>query len=328
MPKIEAGSYYTYLPEGCRICRKGSKLVLFITGECRKSCFYCPISLKRRGFDVIYANERPIKSMEDFIAEAEAMSAEGLAITGGEPLLKLKRVFEFLDVAKKMDLHVHIYTSIAVKESLLRKLKVDEIRFHPPELKNIENFRDSILAAKKLGIDSGFEIPAIYFDRKIVEIVNELDAFLNVNQLEVSESNYKAISSLYTVKDYYVENPEVIKAYEEAKKFHYCSAKFKDVAQFRRRLIRMGMNMPEFYLVTSDGTVLCARIDGDVGKLRKAEKILQERGFEYIKFENFIETSVEIVEKIGELLKAEKLKVYLVERYPTYDATLVESVEI
>lgn len=326
MPRIEAGSYYTYLPEGCRICRRGSKLILFITGECRESCFYCPISSKRRGLDLVYANERPVKSLDDFIEEAEAMSAEGVAITGGEPFLKIKRVFEFVEVARSLDLHIHVYTSIALKERMLKKLKIDEIRFHPPELKNVEIYKDSISSAKKLGIDAGFEIPAVHYNERIVDIVNELDAFLNVNQLEVSESNYKAISSIFQVRDYYVENQDVVKAYEKARKFHYCSAKFKDVAQFRRRLIRMGMNMPEFYLVTNEGTVLCTRIEGE--KLEKAEDILKSYGHSYVRFNNFIETSIKVAEDIKEVLKAEKFRVYLAERYPTYEATLVELVEV
>ncbi|MDI9645616.1 MAG: radical SAM protein [Archaeoglobales archaeon] len=328
MPRIEAGSYYTYLPEGCRLCRRGAKLVLFITGECRNSCFYCPISLEKKNKDVVYANERPLKSYKDFISEIEAMDAEGVAITGGEPILKLERVLDFLKIAKEFSLHVHLYTSQALDEEKLEALKyIDEIRFHPPMLKNAEKYAGSIKTAKELGMDAGFEIPAISFEPKIVEIVNENDAFLNLNQLEVSETNYNAIRSMgFEILDYYViPDEKILRGYERAKKFHYCSAKFKDVAQFRRRLIRMAMNLPDFYMVTRDGTVICCRIEGN---LDKAEKLLKEAGFEYRRFDKFIETSAEIVEKIGERLKAEKLNLKLVERYPTYNGIVIESEDL
>ncbi|MCS7144075.1 MAG: radical SAM protein [Archaeoglobaceae archaeon] len=324
MKRIEAGSYYSYLPEGCKLCRRGAKLVLFLTGVCKNSCFYCPISNERRDKDVLFANEREIKSTEDFLAEVELMSAEGVAITGGEPLLKLERVLEFVRLSQKLGLHVHLYTSIPAKEDVLKKLKVDEIRFHPPELKTPELYEEPIRIAKKLGIDAGFEIPTIRYEPKIVEIVNENDAFLNINQLEASETNWSALEERdFEITDYYVECREVVKMFEKAKKFHYCSARFKDKAQFRRRLIRMAMNHPDFYLVTRDGTLLCCRVEGE---LKRAERILRDSGFDFSVFEDCIETSIEVAEneKLKEALISEGFKLYLVERYPTAKRTLIE----
>ena len=321
MKRIEAGSYYSYLPEGCKLCRRGSKLVLFVTGLCNNRCFYCPISPQKFGRDVVYANEREVKLPQDFLEELEVMDAEGVAITGGEPLLKLERVREFLKLTR--DLHVHLYTTVPADEDVLKRLKgVDEIRFHPPELMNPERYIESIRAAKKLGIEVGFEIPAVRFESKIVEIANELDIFLNVNQLEVSESNWrKLVGRGYVVEDYYVNTDEIVKAYERAKKFHYCSARFKDVAQFRRRLIRMAMNHPDFYAVTRDGTLLCCRVEGD---LDRAVAILRKFGAEFVRFDDCVETSPELDDRIREALKSEGLKLSLVERYPTSNRLLIE----
>ncbi len=323
MRRIEAGSYYSYLPKGCKLCRRGAKLTLFVTGICKNSCFYCPVSRQKIGKDVFFANEREVKSINDFLAEIESMSAEGVAITGGEPFLKLERVKEFARISKELGLHVHVYTSIPVKGELLEKVDVDEIRFHPPELKNVERYFDSIKEAKELGIDAGFEIPAISFEAKIVEIANELDAFLNVNQLEASESNWFALEERgFKIEDYYVENFEVVKLYEKAKKFHYCTARFKDSVQFRRRLIRMAMNHPEFYLVTRDGTLLFTRIEGN---LDVAEKILKKAKIEYMRFEDCIETSLEVANcNLKDVLKSQNLKVAIAERYPTVNRTLIE----
>jgi len=257
------------------------------------------------------------------------MDAEGMAITGGEPLLKLERVQEYLKIAKKLDLHVHLYTSLPAGEKLKKLEGLDEIRFHPPELKNPERYEESIKLAKKLGMDAGFEIPAVWFEEKIVEIANRNDAFLNVNQLEVSESNWEKLAGKYSIVDYHVadeETEKIVKKYEKAEKFHYCSARFKDVAQFRRRLIRMAMNHPDFYAVTRDGTVICIRIEGE--KLSIAEKILSEAGEGFVRFEDYIETTPELDEEIREALKSEGLRLMIVERYPTYNRLVIELMEI
>jgi len=325
---MEAGSFYSYLSEGCKLCRKGAKMVLFVTGICNNDCYYCPISEERKGRDVIFANEREVKSLKDAIEEANAMSAEGIAITGGEPLLRLERVVEFLKVFR--DLHIHLYTSIPVKENILKKLKyLDEIRFHPPELRKVKAYERSILAAKRLGIEVGFEIPSTSYIYEIVEIANKHDVFLNLNELEFSSTNYeKLVARGFKPNDHYgcSNCDKIVKAYAKTvKKFHYCTAKFKDRAQFRRRLIRMAKNLPEFYIITREGTVLCGYIEGDLNLI---ESFLNSKGLrsnsDYVLVNGGIETSVELVEIYADELKKLGTNVFIIERYPTFKRIVVE----
>ncbi len=327
--RIEAGSYYSYLSEGCRLCRRGAKLVLFITGLCPNKCFYCPISGEKRGKDVIYANEREVKSIDDVKAEAELMDALGVAITGGEPLVKLERVLDFMERFK--DLHIHLYTSIPAKKSVLEKLAksgLDEIRFHPVELRDVKAFDEPVRIAKKLGLEVGIEIPALRFSEEIAEFVNKHDIFLNLNELEFSSTNYEElIKRGYEPNEHYGAkgSDEIAKKFAEVvDKFHYCTAKFKDRAQMRRRFIRMAMNHPEFYQITRDGTLICGFIEGDKEKIEKAKMLLRSKGQDFVEVEGGIETSVEFVERWSETLKAEGLKVSIIERYPTSKRIVVE----
>ena len=99
--KMECGSLCTgRVAEGCRHCIDGSKMVLFVTGRCGWNCYYCPVSLEKKGKDVIYANEGRVYTDDEIIAEAEAMDATGTGITGGDPLLDMDRTVHMIRLLK------------------------------------------------------------------------------------------------------------------------------------------------------------------------------------------------------------------------------------
>ena len=61
------------LSEGCKLCYQGAKLVLFISGLCDRTCWYCPLSEERKDVDVIFANDQKITTPDEAIEEAEIM---------------------------------------------------------------------------------------------------------------------------------------------------------------------------------------------------------------------------------------------------------------
>lgn len=137
--KMECGSLCTgRVSEGCRHCIDGSKMVLFVTGRCGWNCYYCPVSLEKKGKDVIYANEGRVYTDDEIIAEAEAMDATGTGITGGDPLLDMDRTVHMIRLLKDRfgkGHHIHLYTATIDPEKAkrLQDAGLDEIRFHPPE---------------------------------------------------------------------------------------------------------------------------------------------------------------------------------------------------
>ena len=137
---MEKTKYYSYknnqLTKGCQLCVEGKKLVLFITGLCNKSCWYCPLSEEKYKKDVQFANERTINTDQDLIEEAKTMQACGVGITGGDPLKRLDLTLHYITLLKTkfgQNFHIHLYTSpeSITKEILERLELLDEIRLHP-----------------------------------------------------------------------------------------------------------------------------------------------------------------------------------------------------
>jgi pyruvate formate-lyase activating enzyme-like uncharacterized protein len=83
------------LPDGCKYCVRGEKLVLFVSGICSRKCWYCSLSDKRKNKDVICFNERIAKKNSDLYDEIIESNATSMGITGGDPLLYLSRTISY-----------------------------------------------------------------------------------------------------------------------------------------------------------------------------------------------------------------------------------------
>ncbi len=333
------------IPEGCKYCGKGSKLVLFVTGKCmlpRECAWLCPVSMERRGKDVVYANERLVVHDDDVIDEAVLIDAEGTGITGGEPLLVLSRTVKFIQLLKETfgeRHHIHLYTSGKnITSSVLDKLVsagLDELRIHLPSI-------DTLRMAKEYPVKIGVETPVIPgSDEELKKLVLSLDQleveFLNLNELEFSESNAEELRRRgIKIKGDWVaaEGSEETASRllnwardeELTLSIHYCSASFKDRVQLRNRLLRRARNVARPYeTITEEGLLLKGVIHGlPYSELESLAAFLRKKfrikpDMIWVNPEKCrIETSVKIARKISKKIGEKKFRIGVLEEYPIH----------
>jgi len=286
----------------------------------------------------VFANERRIEKDEDIIEEAHSMDALGASITGGEPLLKLERVLHYIRLLKKKfgkSFHIHLYTALTPGKNVLVSLRdagLDEIRFHPPAdmWENIQMtpYRESIIYANELGISPGIEIPSIRSDLSgILSLLEEVDGFLNLNELEFSETNASELEK----RDYVPENDISMAVLEsrdlaakvKGKKLHFCSSVFKDAVQLRERFKRIAKKAArDFDEITDDGTLVYGVIDRD------GLCVLKESGVTDDMFsvkKDSVETAWWIASDLADELKEKGLNASVIERYPMKNGMVVEN---
>jgi pyruvate formate-lyase activating enzyme-like uncharacterized protein len=340
------------LPEGCRYCGEGSKLVLLLTGLCRSACFYCPLSEKKLGVDVVYANERLVSDESDVINEARSIDAKGAGLTGGDPLIVIDRTLEYIELLKDEfgeDFHIHLYTASTGKAKIKRLASagLDELRLHPPLSLwgNMEGsrFAGVVGEALKAQMDVGLEIPLIP-DRSedIEELLGWADRtgldFVNLNELEFSETNFIELKGLgYEVKD---DISSGVKGCDAAAKrllsldldiaVHYCTSSFKDGVQLRNRLARRARNVVKDHeVITRDATLVKGVVEcANPGRTRR---VLMRRFSIPAKLiivdeeKDRVEVAPWILEEIAELVDCE---CFIVEEYPTSDRLEVERMKL
>jgi uncharacterized protein len=249
------------LADGCKMCVKGEKLVLFVTGLCSQRCEFCPVSDRKLFKDTVYANERPVDSddLDAIIEEATISDAKGAGVTGGDPLMKTKRTAGYIRLLKKRfgrRFHIHLYTPLSlVNESRLKELYeagLDEIRFHP----QLDNGRqwNRILLARRFGWKIGVEIPVLPGKEKeikaLIRFIHGKVDFLNLNELELADNSvWRAAEKkkAITTKDslsYAIMGSDILArrllcyAAKLGMRCHYCTCKLKDRVQLGKRVFR------------------------------------------------------------------------------------------
>ncbi|MEW6592298.1 MAG: radical SAM protein [Candidatus Hadarchaeota archaeon] len=339
--KTSAGSLLLgKMPRGCQLCIRGTKLVLFVTGLCRSGCFYCPLSEKRRWKDIVYANERQVKSSREITEEATMMGALGTGITGGDPIMRFNRALGHIRLMKKKfgrKHHIHMYCCTPLSTEKLRKLKkvgLDEIRFHLWSAKPVKLALDA-------GINAGVELPAIPGDyNKLVSFLKELDetpgVFVNLNELEFSDTNLKSFKkrgfrlraeTSMAVKGSQELALKILKwaATNTRLNIHYCPSSLKDSVQLKNRLKRRAVRVAKPYeQVTDEGLLFKGVITGVApGRLASLRRRLIKRhgidpkllGLDIQK--KRIELHWRLAQALSKVESA--LDFALVEEYPTHD---------
>jgi hypothetical protein len=354
--------YTNPLSPGCKMCAEGAKLVLLLTGLCPAKCFYCPISFRKGGKDLIFADEWELDNENDtgkLIREAEYIEATGVGITGGDPLMVWKRACRYISMFKNefgSDFHIHLYTSCLQNANHVEELVsagLDEIRFHPtPNYwdcmeKNL--ITPAIKNALKTEVDVAIEIPSIpNMEDQMFALVKWSDdigiRWVNLNELELSERNADVLNQRnFSIKD---DVSAAVRGSQESalealrmvaeKDFevgvHYCSSSFKDGVQLTNRIKRRAGNVARVYdVVTNEGTLLKGIIEMDRNRsLRNTYKSLKKEfdlKDDYIflnENKNRIEIALWVLEKIASVLRQRGLMCYMVEEYPTADGLEVE----
>lgn len=317
------------LSQGCVLCHQGAKMVLFVTGRCHRSCWYCPLSSERKGTDTVYANEVPIDVPSQIIEVAKTMSALGTGVTGGEPLLCLDKVTEYCRMLKEhfgKEHQIHLYTAKAPADSELVEMYglVDEIRLHPPRdcwyTILDSDFIRSAKRAKEMGFDIGIEVPALPGLELLIPALPYLD-FLNINELEWGETNAYAMRERgYDLADELHNAIHGAREWAEElvkhDKVHWCSSGFKDSVQLRERLKRIALNTARpFDEITDDGTIVYGVLEPEPEEhdavLRFCHEELDPDSF--AESNGTIEMAWWLLEENGDRLHGKK---YVIERYP------------
>ncbi len=345
--KLPNGSFVKgTLPISCVMCQQGAKMVLLVTGKCAFGCYYCPLSLEKKGKEVIFADELAVKSDDDIIFEAKAIGARGTGITGGDPFLVMDRTVHYIrllrdEFGQRHNIHLYTATPDASKIARLADAGLDEMRFHPhPDtwMDPDPRFGKAMRTALDAGMRAGIEIPAIPGQEKhILKLVEKLpDAqFINLNELEFSESNWRQLKGHgFTVKD--EVSSAVLGSQETAAKVavalgsgiivHYCSSSFKDATQLRNRLARRARNTATgLEIITDEATFLKGVIE--TSEPEKLVRMLMRRHRipgNLVRYDA-VKSRVEIAAWVLEELPAEIPDAkFLVWEYPTADRLEVE----
>jgi hypothetical protein len=330
-------------------------MVVLITGLCPSNCFYCPLSRRKIGRDVIFADEWKLENednTEKLIREVKLIKATGAGITGGDPLFVWERTKKYISILKNhfgSKFHIHLYTSGLKNIDYIDDLisaGLDEIRFHP--LPNLwENMEKSNLKKSSIeDVDAAIEIPAIpNMEKEIFSLVRWADQhnfkWINLNELEFSETNAEELKKRgYTVKNDISSavkgsQETAIKIIELSEDFeigvHYCSSSFKDGIQLKNRIKRRAKSVAKDHeIITKEGTILKGIVVSSDKTLKQLKAILldnfeiDETHLFLNKKKNRIELPLFLLENISQNLKKQNIQSFIVEEYPTADALEVE----
>ncbi|MBD3310209.1 radical SAM protein [Candidatus Woesearchaeota archaeon] len=343
---IQKTPYFSWrcgkLAEGCRLCVKGQKLVLFVTGLCPRDCWYCPLAETKKNKDTVWADEWKVGSEDDAVREAELIDAKGASLTGGDPFCRLDRSVSLVKLLKKRfgkEFHIHMYAPMelltSARLSKLHKAGVDEIRLHP-DLYSKKGW-EKIKLVTRFEWDIGVEIPVIpgmkQLYLKLIRSFKDSISFLNLNELEISDTNMdEMLKRGFRTKDelsYAVRGSQELafelmrhcRKHAPGLKVHYCTTKLKDKVQLANRIKRRARNVKKkFDIITDEGMLYRGSVYLErpgVGYRRKLERLGEKKRHELLN--NLVLLRKRIIKKHcvpAELIVVDRKKLRLLTSVP------------
>jgi len=218
-----------------------------------------------------------VRKIEDLIIEVAISGAIGAGLTGGDPLVRKERTLETIRTLKREfgeDFHIHLYTSgVTLTEKFLEDLYragLDELRLHPKQ--SDLNRLLKIVEKRAANMKIGLEIPVLPGDDgSIRELIRRLEGvvdFLNMNELEFSETNYASLLQRgYELREDWVtakgSRETALRVLDWCSRekvdlnVHFCPASAKDKYQSSLRLYRRAIITARPYeAITDYGSVI------------------------------------------------------------------------
>jgi len=188
------------LSPGCMTCGQGTWSCLFICSACTANCFFCPQDRKKKKDQPPTESGLLFNNSKDYVDYLERFKFKGVSFSGGEPLLKYKKILTYIRKIRERlgkGIYVWMYTNgdLIDKDKLnaLKEAGLDEIRFDIAARKyNLKAVEMSAGIIEKVTI----EIPAIPEDYGILKkCLPQIKAIgvehLNLHQLMANQYCYK-----------------------------------------------------------------------------------------------------------------------------------------
>lgn len=219
--------YYKKRSLGCTYCVKGKGCTIVLSYKCNRDCFFCYEETPLTPKTVLNPNDtKRIYDLIDSIMPDE--NNKTLAITGWEPLLFVKKIYEILEYINKNypNKHKRIYTNwdLMTEEILinLNKLWLDEIRYSikPWEEPNLKLYALTKKYIKTVMI----EMPVDHlFPDYLLKTLEKIDTdwnidWINLNELTFNNINVEKYKEKWYMLDTYTSQEELYQRYFDVSK--------------------------------------------------------------------------------------------------------------
>ncbi|MEG1794591.1 MAG: radical SAM protein [Rikenellaceae bacterium] len=205
--KKQYGSYMSFddkpLSPGCMACKSGGWMCAFIGTRCNCSCPHCPNPNVNDGIDISTVSGFNGELDINFIlTELERPFYKGVGISGGEPLLYMDKLVEWITKIKAKFPNMYVWNYTNGVYATIKNLKrladagVDEVRFDLAADNYSKRTLDNLKTATQIIPNVGIEVPVIleqYSDLiKAIDFADKCGVkYLNLHDLYINETIYK-----------------------------------------------------------------------------------------------------------------------------------------